>query len=64
MSVARELLNVGAFDTRRVLNALISVKNGDFSVRLPVDWTGVNGKIADTFNDIATQNERITKELE
>ncbi|MGH8570536.1 MAG: HAMP domain-containing protein, partial [Gammaproteobacteria bacterium] len=55
---------MGAFDTRRVLNALISVKNGDFSVRLPVDWTGVNGKIADTFNDIATQNERITKELE
>ncbi|MGH8520987.1 MAG: hypothetical protein ACREU9_06120, partial [Gammaproteobacteria bacterium] len=64
MSVAKELLNVGLLDTRVVLNALTAAKNGDFSVRLPVDWTGVNGKIADTFNEVVSQNERITKELE
>ena len=64
MSVANELLNLGALDTRWVLNALTAVKNGDFSVRLPMDWTGVNGKIADTFNEVVSQNDRITKELD
>ncbi len=64
MSVAKELLNVGPLDTRRVLNALTAVKNGDFSVRLPMHWTGVNGKIADTFNEVVSQNDLITKELE
>ncbi|MGH8594888.1 MAG: HAMP domain-containing protein, partial [Gammaproteobacteria bacterium] len=64
MSVAKELLSVGALDTRRVLNALTAVKNGDFSVRLPMHWTGINGKIADTFNLVVSQNDLITKELE
>ncbi|MGH6628154.1 MAG: HAMP domain-containing protein, partial [Burkholderiales bacterium] len=47
-----------------MLNALTAVKNGDFSVRLPMDWTGINGKIADTFNLVVSQNDLITKELE
>src|SRR5206468_3036577 len=33
-------------------------KQGDFSVRMPNDLTGVNGKIADAFNDIALVSER------
>ena len=36
-----------------LLSAMLSFKQGDFSVRLPSDFTGVNGKIADAFNDIA-----------
>ena len=28
-------------------------------MRLPVAWTGLQGKIADTFNDIIAANERI-----
>jgi HAMP domain-containing protein/CheY-like chemotaxis protein/signal transduction histidine kinase len=39
------------------------VKDGDFSVRLPVWWTGLAGKIADNFNEIVTANEQMASEL-
>src|SRR5574337_489083 len=50
-------------DTRLLLSSLLAVKDGDFSARLPVDWTGVNGKIADAFNEIVAQNEKMAHEL-
>src|SRR5438874_5697731 len=53
-----------AVDTAALLNALNGLKKGDFSVRLPVEWTGVAGKVADTFNDVIDQNERMGSELE
>lgn len=46
-----------------LLNALQAVRNGDFSVRLPSDWTGLAGKIADTFNDVVTANDNLASEL-
>jgi HAMP domain-containing protein/CheY-like chemotaxis protein/signal transduction histidine kinase len=39
------------------------MRNGDFSVRLPGSWTGMAGKIADSFNDIVAANERMATEL-
>ena len=42
-----------------VLQSLETMKNGDFSVRLPVTWTGLPGKIADNFNEIVTANEQM-----
>jgi hypothetical protein len=33
-----------------ILQGLQTIKDGDFSVRLPVSWTGLAGKIADHFN--------------
>src|SRR5437870_4758013 len=39
-------------DTKALLQVLSSVKKGDFSARLPSGWTGIDGKIADTLNDI------------
>jgi HAMP domain-containing protein/CheY-like chemotaxis protein/signal transduction histidine kinase len=47
-----------------LLHALQSVRIGDFSVRLPGDATGVNGKIADTFNEIVASNQRMAQQLE
>src|SRR4051794_22933229 len=47
-----------------LLHALQSVRLGDFSARLPGDATGVNGKIADTFNEIVAANERMAHQLE
>ena len=52
------------FDTSQLLSALMAFKRGDFSARLPEDWTGVPGKIADTFNTVIESNERMTRELE
>jgi HAMP domain-containing protein/signal transduction histidine kinase/DNA-binding response OmpR family regulator len=39
------------------------MRHGDFSVRLPGAWVGVEGKIADTFNDIVAANEQMAHEL-
>ncbi|HSF32192.1 MAG TPA: HAMP domain-containing protein, partial [Candidatus Tectomicrobia bacterium] len=39
-------------DTKELLKTLTAVKKGDFSVCLPVEQTGVVGKIYDTLNDI------------
>ncbi len=60
----RSQTNGSEFDTRQLLAALMAFKRGDFSARLPEDWTGVPGKIADTFNTVIEANERMTQELE
>ncbi|HZC66117.1 MAG TPA: HAMP domain-containing protein, partial [Candidatus Dormibacteraeota bacterium] len=40
------------------------MRDGDFSVRLPGSWTGLAGKLADTFNEIVTANQQIANDLE
>ena len=47
-----------------LLRALQAVRDGDFTVRLPGDLVGVEGKIADTFNDIVRANAHMAAELE
>jgi HAMP domain-containing protein/CheY-like chemotaxis protein/signal transduction histidine kinase len=49
---------------RLLLRTLASVKKGDFSVRMPVEFVGVQGKVADTLNDIIELNERLADEIE
>src|SRR5436853_590003 len=51
-------------ELRQLLTALTAFKRGDFSVRLPADWTGLAGKVADTFNDVISINHRKSRELE
>ncbi len=48
--------------SRGLLAAMLALKEGDFAVRMPSDLTGVNGKIADAFNDIARVSERRARE--
>jgi HAMP domain-containing protein/CheY-like chemotaxis protein/signal transduction histidine kinase len=48
--------------SRALLAAMLSFKQGDFSARMPSDLTGLNGKIADAFNDIAIVSERRARE--
>jgi HAMP domain-containing protein/signal transduction histidine kinase/CheY-like chemotaxis protein len=50
-------------ELRTLLLALQRVRDGDFSVRLPGDWTGLYGKVADTFNEIVHSNRRLADEL-
>ena len=57
-------LNRDGLDSKQLLAALMAFKRGDFTVRLPDDWTGMAGKIADTFNDVIGTNQRMTEELE
>jgi HAMP domain-containing protein/CheY-like chemotaxis protein/signal transduction histidine kinase len=46
-----------------ILVSLQTMRNGDFSVRLPGSWTGLEGKIADTFNAIVAANQQMAQEL-
>src|SRR5215470_17603853 len=52
------------FDAKKLLRALQSVRDGDFSVRLATDQTGLGGKIADAFNEMVSANQRLAQELE
>ncbi|HEV7220681.1 MAG TPA: HAMP domain-containing protein, partial [Terriglobales bacterium] len=53
----------GVADLSVILASLQTMRDGDFSVRLPGAWTGVEGKIADTFNEIAAANQQMAQEL-
>jgi HAMP domain-containing protein/signal transduction histidine kinase/CheY-like chemotaxis protein len=46
-----------------LLTALTALRNGDASVRLPLHWTGVAGKVADAFNEVVEQNADMAAEL-
>src|SRR4051812_1453303 len=48
--------------SRQLLDAMLAYRSGDFAVRLPADLTGVDGKIADAFNDIVAVTERRARE--
>ncbi|HEY8150865.1 MAG TPA: HAMP domain-containing protein, partial [Vicinamibacteria bacterium] len=47
-----------------LLRALTAFRRGDFTVRLPDDWTGLGGKIADAFNDVIDLNQRMAREVD
>ncbi|MGO4475191.1 response regulator [Massilia sp. 2TAF26] len=48
-------------DVKLLLSTLMALKKGDFSVRMPSDWTGVSGKIADTLNDIIETKQKMVE---
>jgi len=50
-------------DLVAILASLQTLRDGDFSVRLPGSWVGLAGKIADTFNDIAAAEQQMALEL-
>ena len=50
-------------EPRQLLKALRAFRKGDFSVRLPTDLTGMDGEIAEAFNDIIEMNDALTKEF-
>ena len=41
-----------------LLQAMLAFRSGDFSTRLPMGLTGVEGKIADAFNEVVAMSER------
>ncbi len=51
-------------DKRQLANALSSLRKGDFSVRMPAGMGGVDGQIADEFNELVEINQRLVEELE
>ena len=58
-----EVAEPQSVDLSVILGALHTMRDGNFSVRLPGSWTGLPGKIADAFNEIVAANQQMTEEL-
>src|SRR5712664_3064765 len=50
-------------DHGALLKALRALRKGEFSVRMPMDLVGVDGEIAQVFNDVVEINEMIAEEF-
>jgi signal transduction histidine kinase/DNA-binding response OmpR family regulator/HAMP domain-containing protein len=50
-------------DPKILLSVLAKVKAGDFQARMPLEWTGVAGKVADGLNDVIIANQALEAEL-
>jgi HAMP domain-containing protein len=64
MTTAQVTNDTDNLDLKQLLRILAEVKKGNFSVRMPLEYTGIAGKIADSLNDIIEMNERMATELE
>src|SRR5260370_35189779 len=50
--------------SQELLHALQAMRSGDFSVRMTGDHLGIEGKMADRFNEIVAANDRMAQQLE
>jgi HAMP domain-containing protein len=64
MTSAQASTDSDRLDLKQLLGILTEVKRGNFAARMPIDQTGISGKIADVLNDIIERNEQMTTELE
>jgi len=46
-----------------LLKTLTDVRNGNFDVRMPIDQTGISGKICDVLNEIISLNQKMAEEF-
>src|SRR5436309_14106870 len=53
----------GELDSKVVLRVLAAVQRGDFSARMPTDWSGSAGKVAAALNSVIESNERLEREI-
>ncbi len=51
-------------DKVELLKALLAFRRGDFCIRLAPNLSGLDGKIADAFNDVLEINQKLARELE
>src|SRR5262245_55963767 len=47
----------------QLLAAVMAFRDVDFSVRLPLDWEGTAGRIAEAFNQALAHEDRIAQEM-
>ena len=52
-----------SFDAKILVDVLAQVLEGDFSARMPREWTGVAGKAADGINAVILANQSLEDEL-
>ncbi|MFM0024549.1 HAMP domain-containing protein [Paraburkholderia azotifigens] len=62
VNVLVETVRTGHDCTKTILSALIALQKGQ-PATLPLEWTGVHGKLAQVYNDVVEQNLRMSEEL-
>jgi HAMP domain-containing protein/signal transduction histidine kinase/DNA-binding response OmpR family regulator len=63
MTVMEAQSALQADELHTLLTALVALRKGDASVRLPLHWPGIAGRVAEAFNDVVEQNEAMAGEL-
>src|SRR5579883_271088 len=48
---------------RRILASMLAFRDGNFAVRLPSDWEGVDGQIAAAFNQAVSHEDCVWREM-
>src|ERR1700716_1042069 len=61
--MATKVAKSDSIDSRVALSVLTAVKRGDFTVRMPSNWTGTAGKVASSLNDVIESNQRLEREI-
>ncbi len=54
---------IDCVDGKVLLGVLAKVKAGDLTARMPLEWTGVAGKVADPLNEVIIANQSFEQEL-
>ena len=54
---------VETVDAKVLLAVLAQVRGGDFTARMPLDWTGLPGKVADGLNEVIIASQTFEGEL-
>jgi hypothetical protein len=49
--------------SRQTLASMLSFRDGNFSVRLPSDWDGIDGQIAAAFNQAISYEDQLSREV-
>jgi signal transduction histidine kinase/HAMP domain-containing protein/ActR/RegA family two-component response regulator len=62
--MSKQSAHVKRVDAEVLLSVLAQARAGDFAARMPLHWTGVAGKVADSLNEVLASNQALGAELE
>jgi len=62
MATGTGVTTTDGLDSKQLLSVLTAFRKGDFTVRMPIEYTGIAGKIADTLNEIIETKQRLNRE--
>ena len=62
--MSKQSAHVKKVEAEVLLAVLAQARAGDFAARMPLHWTGVAGKVADSLNAVLASNQALGAELE
>ena len=62
--MSKQSAHVKRVNAEVLLSVLAQARSGDFAARMPLHWTGIAGKVADSLNEVLASNQALGAELE